>query len=166
MHSLRGLAGLAISAPIALTVSCNVHELAHALVGSMFGWEVERVKVCLGGGGGVQYSSTGSWAGNAQGYAGGFVAAAFLAGLYYLLFERSRRPWRNPAWWGAGLGVVLWIGPQLFIGVLEGNSAPGEDYTALIESSPIRYIAIIALSVVTATAVYTWRWRGPRAVET
>jgi len=72
----------------------------------------------------------------------------------------------NPAWWGAGLGVVLWIGPQLVIGVLEGNSTPGEDYTVLIASSPFRYIAIIALSVVAATAVYTWRWRGPRAVET
>jgi hypothetical protein len=161
-----GLAGLAISASIALVASCNVHELAHALVGSMLGWDVERVNLCLGGGGSVQYSSIGSWAGNAQGYAGGFVAAAFLAALYYLMFERSRRPWHSPAWWGAGLGGVLWIGPQLVIGVLEGNSAPGEDYTALIASSPVRYIGIIALSVVAATAVYTWRWRSPRRADT
>jgi biotin transporter BioY len=144
---------------VALNVSCNVHELAHALVGSALGWEVERVNLCLAGGGSVQYSSVGLWAGNTQGYAGGFVAAAFLAGMYYLVFARSSRPLRGPAWWGAGLGVVLCIGPQIVLGFLEGTRGPGEDYTTLIASAPVRYGTILILSMLAGAAVYVWRWR-------
>jgi hypothetical protein len=157
---LVGLGGLAVAASVALVVSCNVHELAHALVGSVLGWEVERVNLCLPGGGSVQYSSIGLWAGNAQGYAGGFAAAGFLAAVYYLMFARSSRPLRGPAWWGAGLGVVLWIGPQIVIGMLEGTRGPGEDYTELIASAPVRYLTMILLSLLAGAAFYAWRWRA------
>lgn len=160
MRILFGLGGLAITAPVALVVSCNVHELSHALVGSALGWEVERVDLCLPGGGSVQYSSVGLWAGNAQGFAGGFAAAAVLVILYYLVFARSSQPLRSPVWWGSGLGVVLWIGPQILLGFLEGMNGPGEDYTALIGSAPFLYGALIVLSVGACTAVYAWRWRA------
>lgn len=149
-----------IAAPLALVASCNVHELSHAAVGSLLGWEVERVNLCLPAGGSVQYASIGVWAGNAQGYAGGVAAAVFLSAVYVFVFSRPSRPLRRSIWWGAGIGVVMWVGPQLVVGVLEGRSGPGEDYTALIASSPGLYVTLIVFAMAIGVAFYCIRWRA------
>ena len=122
----------------------------------MLGWEVERVNPCLPAGGSVEYAFVGDWAGNVQGYAGGLVAAATLIAIYVVVFARPGRPLVSPNWWAAGLGLVMPIGPQLTIGLLEGAVSPGEDYT-------IRYSTtiptLVALSVALVVIAYVWRWR-------
>jgi hypothetical protein len=154
-----GISSLVITAAAALVAACNVHEMGHALVATLLGWEVERVNLCLPGGGGVEYSRIGTWAGNAQGYAGGLLGAAFLLAVYWWVFARRTLPWRGPGWWGAGLGVVVWVGPQIVLGLLEGGAGPGEDYTELIESNPGLYLSLIGGAAVAGVAAYIRRWR-------
>ena len=82
------------------------------------------------------------------------MAAACLSVVYIFTFSRPSRPLRGSIWWGAGLGVVMWIGPQVVVGVLEGRSGPGQDYTALIASAPGRYVTVIALAMAVGVALY------------
>ena len=102
-------AALTISAVLCFNVSCQVHEVGHALVGTALGWKVERIHLCLPTGGSVVYASTsgGAWADTMESFAGGLVAAAFLVGLYGLVFWRPRTPLRGPPWWAAGFGPLL-----------------------------------------------------------
>lgn len=72
------------TAAIAALISCNVHEIGHAGVGIALGWDVERVNWCLPTGGSVDYAHVGTWAANAQGYAGGLSGAAVLALAYVI----------------------------------------------------------------------------------
>jgi hypothetical protein len=44
---LAAIIAFAVSAPIALVISCNVHEIGHTLVATSLGWEVERINLCL-----------------------------------------------------------------------------------------------------------------------
>ena len=104
----------------------------------------------------MEYSHVGVWAGNLQGYAGGFLAAAFLITIYLVVFVRESRPLRSPAWWGAGLGVVTPIGPQIVNGLLEGMAGPGEDYTVRF-ATLFPPLMVVALAVVVVG--YVWRWR-------
>lgn len=66
------------------------------------------------------------------------------------------RPLRGPAWWFAGLGLILPVGPQLVNAVLEGAVRPGEDYTQKYGSllPPLVVIAMVA-----GATWYTLRWR-------
>jgi len=156
---LSAVTGFVVSAPVALVVSCNVHEIGHALVAVPLGWEVERINLCLPAAGSVEYARIGIWAGNLQGYAGGFIAATFLAALHLLVFAIPRRPLRGPGWWGSGLGVVLWVGPQIVIGILEGTAGPGRDYGDFLRDAPALYLPLIAVSMLAGVATYAWRWR-------
>jgi hypothetical protein len=144
---------------LAQVSGCNVHELGHALVGSLVGWDVDVVNFCTPAGGGVIYSRVGNWAGNAQGYAGGLSAALFLFGAYALVFARRSLPRRSPVWWAAGLGTVIWIGPQLVIAVMEGTAGPGENYTELFDQRPLVFIPLVILAGVISAFVYVIRWR-------
>lgn len=157
---LAGLAGIAVSAPASLLASCNAHEIGHALVATALGWRVERVNLCVASGGSVDYASIGTWAGNAQGYAGGLIAAIFLAVVYLVVFAIPRTPLRGPGWWAAGFGPALWIGPQLVIGFLEGGASPGQDYAELLRENLALYVPIIAATMVIGAAVHAWRWRA------
>ena len=150
------IAGLVITAPVATVFACNVHEVGHGAVATLLGWEVERIDLCLPTGGRVVYAQVGTWVGNAQGFAGGLIAAAFLVGFYLLGFARTARPLRGPGWWFAGLGLVLPVGPQVVNGVLEGAVGPGEDYTQRYASvlPPLVFFAMVA-----GAAWYAWRWR-------
>lgn len=143
-----------------LVASCNVHEFGHAAVATVLGWRVERINLCLPRAGSVEYSHVGTWAGNIQGYAGGFAAALFLFVLYKLVFSGRSLPLRSPVWWAAGLGAVVFIGPQLLIAVLEGLAGPGEDYTEGFRESPAVFVPLLVSSSLLGAAVYTWRWRS------
>jgi len=138
---------------------CNVHELGHALVATLLGWEVELVNLCAPASGSVVYSQVGTWAGNAQGYAGGLLGALFLFAVYVLVFVRNSRPKQGPFWWAAGLGTVVFIGPQLVIAVMEGMAGPGEDYTELFRERPLVFIPLVILAGVVSAAAYVLRWR-------
>ncbi len=154
--ALAAIAGLVIAAMLATVVSCNVHELGHAVVATLLGWEVERIDLCLPGGGAVVYARVGTWAGNAQGYAGGLAGAFFLVGVYLIAVSRTDRPLRGPGMWFAGLGLVLPIGGQLVVAGLEGAAGPGEDYTQRFASWLPPLVIIATLAVI---AAYAWRWR-------
>jgi hypothetical protein len=153
---LVAIAGFVIAAPVATVMARNVHEVGHGAVATILGWEVERIDLCLPTGGRVVYARVGTWAGNIQGYAGGFLAAVFLVGVYLLAFHRGAKPLRGPGWWFAGLVLVLPVGPQLVNGMLEGAVRPGEDYTQLYAWAlpPL----VIVATVATAT-IYVRRWR-------
>jgi hypothetical protein len=60
---LTAIIGFAVSAPASLVVSCNVHEIGHAIVATPLGWEVEHINLCLPGGGSVEYARIGTRAG-------------------------------------------------------------------------------------------------------
>ncbi len=153
---LAAIAGFVITAPAATVFACNVHEIGHGAVATILGWEVERVDLCLPAGGRVVYGHVGTWAGNAQGFAGGLIAAACLAGVYLLAICHRARPLRGPGWWFAGLGLILPVGPQVVNGVLEGAVDPGEDYIQRYGSvvPPLVVFAILA-----GATWYAWRWR-------
>lgn len=153
---LAAIAGFVITAPVATVIACNVHEIGHGAVATLLGWEVERIDLCLPTGGRVVYAHVGTWAGNAQGYAGGLIAAAFLVGVYLLAFARTARPLRGPGWWFAGLGLVLPVGPQIANGVLEGAVGPGEDYTQLYA---LVLPPLVGVAMVAGATWYAWRWR-------
>jgi len=156
---LATIVAFCVSAPAASIVGCNVHEIGHGLVATPLGWEVERINLCLPFGGSVEYARIGTWAGNLQGYAGGFIAAAFLTSFYAVALVRSQRPLRGPAWWAAGLGIVIWVGPQILIGILEGVAAPGHDYTDDFQDVPALY-ALLVILVISGALFHIWLWRS------
>jgi hypothetical protein len=157
---LAVISAFAPTAVLAQIVSCNGHELGHALVATALGWEVERVNLCLPAGGSVDYAHIGTWAGNAQGYAGGAIGGAILALAYGATCERRRLPYRSPGWWAAGLGIVLWIGPQLLIAVLEGSAGRGDDYTDAFSEAPALLLPLVGSALAAGPAVFLWRWRA------
>lgn len=161
------VATFAVAAPAAFVAACNIHELGHVAVASLLGWEVERVTFCLPAGGSVEYSHVGVWAGNLQGYAGGFLAAAFLITVYLVVFVKESRPRQGPGWWGAGLGVVTPLGPQIVNGLVEGMVGPGEDYTVKF-AALLPPLVVIALALVVLGYVWTWRsgWEVPSPSRT
>ena len=146
---------------VAQVVGCNVHEVGHAAVGSLVGWEVEQVRMCLPAGGGVEYGAIPRWAGNVQGYAGGLTAAIVLGAFYSRAIRRYDRPLRSPGWWAAGLAIALFIGPQLVLAVVEGAAGPGEDYTRRFADEPGVYVTAIIASALAGAAAHAWRWRWP-----
>ena len=157
--ALAALAAFVVSAAASQIVACNVHEIGHAAVATPLGWEVDRIRVCAPGGGGVDYAHVGNWAGNLQGYAGGVIAALFLYGVYRGLIARQLRPHRTPWWWAVGLGVVVWIGPQLVLAGMEGSRGPNEDYTELFQTHGAIFYPLLLLSVVVGVLSYTLRWQ-------
>jgi hypothetical protein len=156
---LTFLATFVATVLLAQVSGCNVHELGHALVGTLVGWEVEVVNLCTPAGGSVVYSRVGNWTGNVQGYAGGLSAALFLFAAYVLVFARRSLPRRSPVWWAAGLGTVVFIGPQLVIAVMEGVAGQGEDYTELFRERPLVFVTLVILAGAISSAVYVLRWR-------
>ena len=65
----------------------------------------------------------------------------------------------EPGWWGAGLGVVVWVGSQILLGLLEGGAGPGEDYTEVIGSNSGLFLSLIGVAPVTGVAGYVRQWR-------
>jgi hypothetical protein len=145
---------------ISQVASCNIHELGHGVMATALGWRVQQINLCLPGGGSVEYAHVGTWAGNAQGYAGGIAAALFLFSLYVVVFSKRRLPLRSPFWWAAGLATVVFIGPQLVIAVLEGAAGPGVDYTEWFTRSPEVFVPLLVGSALLVAAAYTRRWRS------
>lgn len=145
---------------VAQTASCNVHEAGHAVVGTLVGWEVERINLCLPAGGSVEYGKIPRWAGNVQGYAGGVIGAGFLTIVYMLLIARRRRPLRSPVWWAAGSGLILFVGPQLVLAGVEGAAGPGEDYTEWFRDLPLVFVPLMVGSAAVGVGLYVWRWRA------
>lgn len=143
---------------ISMLAACNVHELGHGVLATALGWKVERINLCLPGGGSVQYAHVGTWAGNAQGYAGGLAAAVFMFALYLAVFSRRKLPLRSPLWWAAGLATVVFIGPQLVSAVMEGIAGPGEDYTQRVGESPEVFVPLLVVSALLVAGAYTQRW--------
>ena len=158
---LAAATAMLASLAVIQVASCNVHELSHALVGTAAGWEVDRVLLCPGGAS-VEYArTTDAWIGHAEGFAGGFGAAAFIVGVYWLVFVRRNRPLRGPVWWAAGLGVLAGTGAQLVIGALEGTGrVRGWDYTQVIDDHLVVWLPVIGASMLAAAAFHVWRWRA------
>lgn len=162
-HPVRLLEFVAVFVVVAFVAqftSCNVHEVGHAIVGTVVGWEVERINLCLPVGGSVEYSNIPRWAGNLQGYAGGVISAGFLTIVYVLAVARRRRPLQSPGWWAAGLGLVLFVGPQLVLAGMEGSRGPGEDYTELFQDLPLVFLPLLVLSAAGSVGLYASRWRA------
>ncbi len=84
---------------------------------------------------------------------------AFLA-VYFLVFARRSRPLQGPVWWGAGLGAVIWVGPQIVIGMVEGSAGPGDDYTEWFRDFPVLSGSLIAAAIAAGVLAYSWRWRA------
>ncbi len=158
---LAAVGALLAAGVAAQLVGCNAHEIGHAAVGSLVGWEVEQVRLCLPAGGGVDYGDVPRWAGNVQGYAGGLTAAVALWALYSRGIRRYQRPLRSPLWWAAGLAIALFIGPQLVLSLVEGSAGPGEDYTRRFDEQREVYATAIAASALAGGALHWWRWRAP-----
>ncbi len=158
--ALAAAVALAVSVASSLVAGCNVHEIGHVIVATPLGWEVDRVNYCLPSGGGVQYASVGTWAGNAQGYAGGLTAAVVLAVVYAFVFLIPRTPLRSPVWWAAGVGPVIWVGPQVVIALFEGGAGPGEDYTETMNQGLALFVPLFLGSVGAGLVVHVWLWRG------
>ena len=153
-------ATLAAAVPATFVITCNVHELGHVLVAIALGWKVERLHLCLPVGGGVDYSHIGTWAGNAQGYAGGAIAVIFLLATYRLVVARRARPVRSPRWWALGFAIALLVGPQSVIAVVEGGASAGVDYTERFDDNPA-LIGLIVVSMAIGAALHVWDWRAP-----
>lgn len=149
---------LVATTTVTVFAACNVHELGHAAVGTLLGWEVERVRLCLPAGGSVTYASVGTWAGGLQGWAGGLIAAAILVAVEWAAVWRPARPGRSPVWWAVGLGILLPVGPQLVIATLEGVAGPGEDYTAALAAGPVPVAATMVVVVGATVVLYVRRW--------
>ena len=158
---LAAVAGLLVSVPLSLNASCQVHEIAHALTGTAFGWKVERVHLCQPTGGSVEYASTsgGRLADAAESYAGGVAGAIFLLAVYVLVFYVARTPLRSPAWYGAGFGPVLWIGTQLMVGLAEG-SIRDRDYGQVLDANPALTVSFTVGTMLAGAAVHIWLWRA------
>jgi hypothetical protein len=157
--ALAAITALVIAAMSATVVACNVHELGHAVVATVLGWEVERIDLCLPAGGSVVYARVGTWAGNAQGFAGGLAGAGVLFGVYLFGIARGHRPLRGAVMWFVGLGLVLPVGVQLVLAGLEGAAGPGEDYTRRFASLLPPLVILATVAVVVA---YARRWRLDR----
>jgi hypothetical protein len=158
---LAAVAAFSVSVPISFNASCQVHEIGHALVGTALGWTVDRVHLCLPAGGSVEYASTpgAAWVNTAESFAGGVVAAGFLALVYLLVFHRRRMPLRGPGWWAAGFGPALWIGPQLLVGVVEGTN-PDRDYTQVLDTKLPLTLTVIAMAMLVGATGHVWLWRS------
>jgi hypothetical protein len=158
---LAFIAGLLVSVPLSLNASCHVHEIGHALTATALGWKVDRINLCLPAGGSVRYASTpgGNWVDVAESYAGGIVGAAFLVSLYLAAFFVPKTPLRGPAWFGAGFGPLLWIGPQIVVAIVEGN-VRSRDYGELLEENPALSVSLVLLTMLTGGAVHLWLWRS------
>ncbi len=160
-RALPSLLVLGVSVFASQIVACNVHELGHATAAIPLGWEIDSIQWCTPAAGAVSYSHVGMWVGNLQGYAGGLVAALFLYGAYLLIIRRPFRPLRTPEWWAAGLGLVIWIGPQLVIAAMEGSAGPNEDYTELFRTRSYVFVPLIAATALMGVGLYIRRWRIP-----
>jgi hypothetical protein len=62
-------------------------------------------------------------------------------------------------WWAAGLGVIVWVGVQIVIGVLEGGADPGHDYTDDFRDAPA-LLLLVAAVILAGAFVHVWLWRS------
>lgn len=158
---LTALAAFTGSVLTSFNVSCQVHEIGHALVGTALGWTVDRIHPCLPAGGAVVYASTpgGPWVNIVESFAGGVIAAAFLGLVYWFVVFRPRAPLRGPAWWAAGFGPALLIGPQLVVGLVEGFN-PHRDYTAVLDANVGLAVASFSGVMLAGATAHLWLWRS------
>ncbi len=143
---------------LAVIVSCNAHEIGHAAVGTALGWEVDRIILCLPGGGEVRYRSSSPRGDAIEAWSGGIVGALALATAYTGLVARRSGPLRNPLLWAAGLGLSLPIGPQIVIAALEGTSG-SDDYRETIAGAPALWGGVLALAATAGPTAHGWIWR-------
>jgi DNA invertase Pin-like site-specific DNA recombinase len=66
---------------------------------------------------------------------------------------------RGPGWWAAGLGVVLWVGPQIVFGITEGAVGPERSNVDFIDNNPAVYAPLIVGSAVAGAVAHAWLWR-------
>jgi hypothetical protein len=143
---------------LAFVFSCNVHEIAHAAVGTAFGWEVDRISLCLPDGGAVHYRSSLARGDTVESWSGGLGGAASLISAYVGLIARKARPLRQPLLWAAGFGLLLPVGPQVLIAALEGTSGAA-DYTESISDSPILWGSALVVAMSLGPVAHWSMWR-------
>jgi len=155
------MASSVVAAPLTLTLACNVHEIAHAVTGTLLGWRVARLNLCLFSGGGVEYASSTTRGDNLESAAGGVGAALILGLAWWLVVGRSADR-HQPLRWGVGAALAAWIGPQLLVAVLETAAPVGEAYGARIEDRPVTFAGILAVTVLSSVGGHAWLWRRSR----
>ncbi|QZY30344.1 hypothetical protein [Nocardioides coralli] len=156
--ALTALVAFALTLPLAVVGSCNVHELGHAAVGTALGWEVDRVVPCLPSGGEVRYLSSDAAGDAVEGWAGGLAGALALL-VAYALVCRGGRPLRSPVAWAAGLALSVPVGVQLVIAAVEGSAGLGEDYTDTIAAHTGVFVPVLLLGALTGPTAHVWWWR-------
>lgn len=144
---------------LATVAGCNAHEVGHAVVGTAFGWEVDRIVPCLPGGGEVRYRSSLPRGDTVERWSGGLAGAVVLVAAYAGLVARRSRPLRSPLVWAAGLGLAMPVGPQLVIAALEGTSRAG-NYAETISGAPALWGGVLVLAAAVGPVWHAWRWRA------
>lgn len=147
-----------VSAPMAVMFSCNVHEVGHALTGTAFGWEVERVVPCAPTGGEVLYRTSTTRGDALESWSGGLTGGFVLIVIYFIALRRGSRPMRSPVAWAFGLGLLVPVGPQLVIAFLEGTNRESS-YADTISASAGVWVPAILISAAVGPAWHLWRWR-------
>ncbi len=155
------LVAFALTLPLAVVGSCNVHELGHAVIGSAVGWEVDRVVPCLPSGGHVQYRASSAAGDAVESWTGGLAGALSLL-LIYGLISGGGRPVRSLIAWACGLSLTFPMGIQLAIAGLEGTADVGDDYTDTIAAQPGIFVPLLLLCALAGPAAHTWWWRRRR----
>lgn len=157
--ALAVVVAFAATAPVATIVSCNAHEIGHALTGTLFGWEVDRISLCAPSGGEVRYRTSTRRGDVFESWAGGLTGASTLVLAYFLAIRRGLRPLHSPVIWSVGLGLVLPAGPQLVIALLEGTNRETA-YTDIISERSTIWIPILLMSAAIGPALHVRRWRA------
>lgn len=149
---------IAISVPIATVVSCNAHEVGHALTGTAFGWEVARIVPCAPTGGEVIYRTSTIHGDALESVSGGVAGAFVLVLVYVVALHRGSLPLRVPIAWAFGLGLVVPVGPQVVIAILEGATRES-NYGDTISAGAGIWIPVLLISATIGPIVHVWRWR-------
>lgn len=157
--ALTVVVAFALSAPAATIVSCNAHEVGHAVTGTLFGWKVDHISLCAPTGGEVHYRTSSSRGDAFESWAGGLTGALVLLLAHLLAIGPNARPLRSPVIWAIGLGVALPIGPQLAVAILEGTNRETSYSDTISENSAI-WVPTILISAALGPACHLWRWRA------
>jgi hypothetical protein len=137
-----------LSFGIALVIAgvggCNVHEFGHLVAGRALGVPVDDIIWCTPTNGRIAFAYQEP---ALVGYAGGFLAAAALGSLYWLVIKPRLS---SPVWWGAGVAVLGTTISQVIVGLWEGSS-PVEYGDA--QDNVLGLIALLIVPLVAAAGV-------------
>jgi len=116
---VAGILSFIVSLVITGVGGCNIHEFGHLVVGRAMDIPIDDIIWCTPGNGRIAFAYQEP---AIVGYAGGFLAAAVLGSLYWLVI---RPRLASPLWWAAGVAVLGTAISQVIVGLWEGTSPEG-----------------------------------------